>query len=176
VRIGSIDGSKLARTAGEYLQLVESDADWIARSAEDVRRLREAAFGPFAKLPEDDFREFLAILEFRRRGGRRGGLAAGYYRPLMRSLTLTELFEVFGCFGMSSELFLRGIDLSCQGDERTPFPGRFCLVGFFGATGAALQDIVPSGNPTEDKPGEPGLPPIRPAGGRRGSGRVSRAS
>ena len=108
MQIGQIDKSKLATTDDEFKALAESDVDWIARSADDVRQLREAQYGPFDKLPENDFREFVDSLEFTG-----GGVTTGSYRPLMGSLTLTELFEVFECFGMSQELFLSGKESKC---------------------------------------------------------------
>jgi hypothetical protein len=108
MQIGSVDKSNLAKTDGEFLELVKSDVDWIARSADDMWQLRDAEFGPFGKLPEDDFREFVASLEFNG-----GGVSTGSYRPLMRSLSLTELFEVFECFGMHQGLFLGGRDHKC---------------------------------------------------------------
>jgi hypothetical protein len=101
MKIGSLDKSALARTNEEYRALVESDADWIARSDDDVREIRDAGYGPLTKLPEADFRAFVASLEFGR-----GGFVTGSYRPLMAALTLTDIFEVFESFGMSRELFL----------------------------------------------------------------------
>ncbi len=113
MQIGPIDKSKLAKTNDEFLELVKTDVDWIARSADDVRQLREAEFGPFGKiLPEEDFREFVASLDFHQ-----GGLLTGSYKPLMRSLSLSELFEVFECFGMSQELFLSVRDRECVDDS-----------------------------------------------------------
>jgi hypothetical protein len=114
MQIGAIDKSNLAETDDEFRQLVESDVDWIARSADDVEQLRQAQFGPFGKLSEDDFREFLASLEFRQFESNRPGLATGSYKPLMRSLSLTELFEVFECFGMSIGLMVDTRDQRCD--------------------------------------------------------------
>jgi len=126
MQIGSIDKSKLAKTDDEFKELVESDVDWFARSADDVRQLRGAQYGPFGKLPEDDFREFVDSLEF---DG--GGIATGSYKPLMGSLTLTELFEVFECFGVSQELAFGTLDQKCEnrGTEDamcSPDPFDFC--------------------------------------------------
>jgi hypothetical protein len=126
MQVGSIDKSKLAKTDDEFKELVESDVDWIARSADDVRQLREAQYGPFGKLPEDDFREFVDSLEFYR-----GGISTGSYKPLMGSLTLTELFEVFECFGVSQELAFGTLDQKCEnrGTEDakcSPDPFDFC--------------------------------------------------
>ena len=114
MQIGWIDKSNLAKTDDEFLELVKSDVDWIERSADDVMQLRQADFGPFGKLPEDDFHEFVESLEFNG-----GGVVTGSYRPLMSSRSLTELFEVFECFGMSEALFLSGRDHKCvnQGTE-----------------------------------------------------------
>lgn len=64
MQVGWIDKSKLARTDDEFKALVESEVDWIARSADDVRELRDAQYGPFGKRPEDDFREFVDSLKF----------------------------------------------------------------------------------------------------------------
>ena len=110
MQIGSIDKSMLAKTDDEFLALVDSDADWFARSAEDVRQLREHGYGPLTKLPEADFRAFLASLEFEG-----GGVSTGYYRPLMACLTLTDIFEVFERFGMAREYFLDNQEAKCVG-------------------------------------------------------------
>jgi hypothetical protein len=109
MNIESFDKSALARTPEEYIALVESDADWIARSADDVWELRGAGYGPFAKLPEADFRAFVASLKF---AG--GGVVTGSYRSLMATLTLTDIFEVFERLGMSQELFLRDHENACK--------------------------------------------------------------
>lgn len=121
MKIGPIDKSKLANTDQEYINLLYSDADWIARTADDVRQLRKDS--PFAKLPESDFQEFLNRLEFKN-----GGLAHGYYKPLMSSLTLTEIFEMFERFGMSPELFVRYRDMACNGDFCEFAEGLFCSI------------------------------------------------
>jgi len=128
MQIGPIDKSKLAKTDDEFQELVKSDVDWIARSADDVRQLREAQYGPFGKLPEDDFREFVDSLVFDR-----GGVVTGSYKPLMGSLSLTELFEVFECFGMSQELSLEAKEQICvnHGTENAECVSRvfhFCVV------------------------------------------------
>jgi hypothetical protein len=116
MRIAPIDSSKLARNDQEYLDLLLSDADWIVRTTDDVRQLRETGEGPFAKLPEDDFRSFLEGLEFKV-----GGVAGGYYKPLMSSLALTEIFEVFERFGMSREYALETHDAKCIGGNVCEF-------------------------------------------------------
>ena len=128
MQIGPIDKSKLAKTDDEFVELVNSDVGWIARSVDDVWQLREAQFGPFGKLPDDDFREFVDSLEFNG-----GGVTTGSYRPLMSSLTLTELFEVFECFGMSQELSLEAKEQICvnHGTENAECVSRvfhFCVV------------------------------------------------
>jgi hypothetical protein len=116
MKIAPIDQSKLAKTDEEYLYLLAGDADWIARTPDDMQQLRETGEGPFAKLPEDDFRAFLAGLEFKA-----GGVGGGYYKPLMSSLTLSEIFEVFARFGMSSEYALRTHDAKCIGGTNCEF-------------------------------------------------------
>jgi hypothetical protein len=112
MNIRSIENSELARTGEEFKTLVESDADWIARSADDVREIREAGYGPLVKLPQADFNAFVASLEFGR-----GGLVTGSYRPLVAVLTLTDIFEVFERFGMARELLLqpRTLEYECTG-------------------------------------------------------------
>jgi hypothetical protein len=96
MRIAPIDRSKLAKTGQDYLDLLLSDDDSIARTPDDIRQLREAGDGPFAKMSEDGFRAFLDGLEFKA-----GGVGGGYYKPLMSSLSMSEIFEVFERFGMS---------------------------------------------------------------------------
>ena len=102
MQITPVDKSRLAKTAQELRALASSDADWFARTAGDVTQLREAGNNPFAKLPETDFRAFLSTLTFEN-----GGLAGGCYKPLMYTLTLSEIFEVFARFGLSMEMFTR---------------------------------------------------------------------
>jgi hypothetical protein len=123
MQIGSIDKSNLATTDDEFKELVKSDVDWIARAADDVSQLREAQYGPFGKLPEDDFREFVESLEFKG-----GGLSTGSYEPLTRSLKWTEVLEVFECFGMSRELFDDSRDERCVRDECIGSQGSICSI------------------------------------------------
>jgi hypothetical protein len=108
MRIGPLDKSRLAKTDQELRDLARSDADWFVRTSDDVTELREAGDNPFAKLPENEFLAFLATLQFEN-----GGVAGGSYKPLMYTLTLSEIFEVFAHFGMSMELFTREETESC---------------------------------------------------------------
>lgn len=105
-----IDRSRLAKTGQEYLSLLLGDADWIVRTPEDLRQLRGGGNGPLAKLAEDDFQAFVDGLEFKT-----GGVGGGSYEPLMSSLSLTEIFEVFERFGMSPEYALETHDAKCVG-------------------------------------------------------------
>ena len=105
---GSMDKSRLAKTDQELRDLVASEADWFVRTADDVRQLRAAGDNVLAKLPETEFLAFLASLRFAN-----GGVAGGCYRPLMSTLTLSEIFQVFAHFGMSIELFTRDENDSC---------------------------------------------------------------
>jgi hypothetical protein len=108
MKVGSIDKSRLAKTDQELRDLAGSDADWFVRTADDVRHLREVGDNAFAKLPENEFHAFLATLQFAN-----GGVAGGSYKPLMYTLTLSEIFEVFAHFGMSMELFAREEESGC---------------------------------------------------------------
>lgn len=72
MNITTIDESRLARTDAELLDLAASDADWFARTSDDVRQLRKEVGTVFAKLPEPNFRASLSTLEFNR-----GGVAGG---------------------------------------------------------------------------------------------------
>jgi hypothetical protein len=116
-----IHKSELATSHEEFRELVEGDADWIARSADDVRQLRETGYGPLVKLPEADFRAFLASLEFEG-----GAVSTGSYRPLMATLSLTDIFEVFERFGMSRELALEDQESACVGGTCEWSWGSFC--------------------------------------------------
>jgi hypothetical protein len=108
MKIASIDKSRLAKTDQELRDLAASEADWFVRTADDVRQLRDARDNVFAKLPETDFLAFLASLRFKN-----DGVAGGCYKPLMSTLTLPDIFEVFAHFGMSMELFTRDDTNSC---------------------------------------------------------------
>jgi hypothetical protein len=122
MNIAPIDRSKLAKNGDEYLALIDSDADWIVRAPEDLGQLREPGDGPFAKLPEADFRAFVDELEFKR-----GGVAGGSYKPLMASLTLTEIYQVFERFGWDREYTLETHDAECVGTRcESTFTLRFC--------------------------------------------------
>lgn len=101
------DRSKLARSAEEYQTLAASDADWIARTETDVRSLRDQVQG-LRKLPDEDFEEFLAGL-----GYAGGVVACGSYKVLMRTCTISEIFEVFERFGMDRNYTLSILEFAC---------------------------------------------------------------
>lgn len=109
MKIEKVVQSRLARTDAQLRQLVGSNADWFVRSVDDVWQLRDAQDNPFAKLPKPDFLAFVASLQFKN-----GGVAGGCYQPLMNTLRLPEIFEVFAHFGMSMELFVSEDNDSCQ--------------------------------------------------------------
>jgi hypothetical protein len=108
MRIAELEETKLAKTGQEYLALIASDADWIARTADDLSQLRDAKVGALGKLTQDEFDTFVSSLLF---GG--GGVASGSYKPLMSSLTISEIFEIFGRFGMSREYALSNLEFAC---------------------------------------------------------------
>jgi len=108
MNIAPMDKSRLAETDQELRDLAATEADWFARTADDVKQLREAGDNPFAKLPESDFNAFLASLRFAS-----GGVSGGSYKPLMNTLTLPDIIDVFAHFGMSMELFTRDANKSC---------------------------------------------------------------
>jgi hypothetical protein len=100
---------RLARNGEDYLALLDSNADWIVRSKDDLLLLRRSEEGPLYKLSDKDFTAFVESLEFKR-----GGVAHGNYKPLM-ALTLTEIFQVFEYFGMDKEYVLRTHEYECAG-------------------------------------------------------------
>lgn len=112
MRIDAIDRAKLARNGQEYLDLLLGDEDWIVRTPEDLTQLRAVGGDPLAKLSDEDFRDFVEGLEFKA-----GGVGGGSYAPLMSSLGLTEIFQVFERFGMSSEYALETHDAKCHDGE-----------------------------------------------------------
>jgi hypothetical protein len=130
MKIAPIDQTKLAKTGDEYLALLASNADWIVRTADDVRLLRWTGKGALAKVPSDDFHAFLGSLEFKR-----GGVAHGSYRPLMASLTITEIFEVLSYFGMGRGYAIRILEYSCTGGD--------CSFDFWGFCSSACT-LAPS--------------------------------
>ncbi|MER7477410.1 hypothetical protein ABTX60_07105 [Streptomyces sp. NPDC126510] len=92
-----IDRNRLAKNEKEYADLLASDEDWFARTAEDVERLRVSRQHALSNLSYEDYKEFLDSLAFRN-----GGMVSAYYKPLM-SLPLTQIFEVFESFGLSRQ-------------------------------------------------------------------------
>lgn len=108
MNIGPVDKSRLAKTDQELRDLAASESDWFARTADDVKQLREAGDNAFAKLPENEFVAFLESLQFDD-----NAVVGGSYKPLMYTLTLSEIFEVFAHFGISMELFMRDENESC---------------------------------------------------------------
>ncbi len=109
MKIETIDRSRLAKNGKEYLDLLAGDNDWVARTADDVRQLRQAKEGVYAIPSERDFEEFVNSLQFNR-----GGVVSGSYKPLMASLTLTEIFEVFERFGIDRGLALEIQEAKCE--------------------------------------------------------------
>jgi hypothetical protein len=75
-----------------------------------------------AKLPRPDYQEFVDSLVFNN-----GGVAGGCYKPLMYTLTLPEIHEVFAHFGMSMQLFTDDTQESCL---ECRFSGNGCSFSF----------------------------------------------
>jgi hypothetical protein len=103
-----IDKSRLAKTIPEYHQLLASEADWMARSAEDVRFLRNTP--PFSKLSDKDFEDFVSGLVFGR-----GGIVGASYKPLMSTLTISEIYDAFAHLGISVDLATRTLEFRATG-------------------------------------------------------------
>jgi hypothetical protein len=108
MKIVAIDKSRLAKTIEEYHRLLASEADWIARNADDVRQLRNKP--PFSTVPDRDFEAFVAGLVFGR-----GGIVGANYRPLMYSLTMSEIYEIFANFGIATDLATRSLEFKAAG-------------------------------------------------------------
>lgn len=106
--VSKIDHSQLATTEDEYRALVASRADWVARTPEDVLELRKSKDSPLSKLPQDEFDDFFSALTYGN-----GGISGGSYRPLMKSLTIKEIFEVFASFGMAMQFAFDNQEQKC---------------------------------------------------------------
>lgn len=109
MRVNAIDKSKLARTGQEFRDLIASDADWIVRTADELLQFRVAGDNAHAKVTERDFQAFVDSLKFRDDGG----VVTGSYKPLMASLTISEIFDVFESFGMDRQLTLETLEEEC---------------------------------------------------------------
>jgi hypothetical protein len=107
MNLDTFDDTRLARTGEEYEALARSDADWIVRSADDLRQLRSQPDDPLAKLSDAEFDEFVAGLGFN------GGVAHGSYKPLMAACTLTDIFDIFERFGMHRDYMLTTLEAKC---------------------------------------------------------------
>jgi hypothetical protein len=103
--------NQLAKTGDEYVKLLGSKADWIVRSKEDFTALRQSGKGPMCKLTEADFAAFIGSLKFNG-----GGVAHCNYKPLMGTLALTEVFQVFGYMGMAPAYVMEAVEHSCIRD------------------------------------------------------------
>ena len=110
MNISGMDKSKLAKSGEEYIKLLASDADYITRSNDDFREVRRAGYGVIAKLPEADFEDFISGLHYNK-----GGVSHGSYRPLTRSLAITEVFAVFELMGMDRTYALDCLEEKCEG-------------------------------------------------------------
>jgi hypothetical protein len=110
MKISSIDRDKLAKTGEEYLSLLAAESDFLVRNEDDIRQLRDSGANALAQLPQRDFDAFLGSLKFKK-----NGVAHGSYRPLMFTLTISEIFEIFAYFGMAPEYALRTLEYECAG-------------------------------------------------------------
>jgi hypothetical protein len=107
MNLDAFDETKLARTGEEYEALARSDADWIVRSAEDLRELRGRDGDPLAKLSDADFEAFVAGVGFN------GAVAHGSYKPLMSACTISDILETFEHFGMHRDYALTTLEAKC---------------------------------------------------------------
>lgn len=113
---------QLARNGAEYVALLDSDADFVVRSKDDLKALRQSGQSPLSKLKDEDFAAFADSLEFKH-----GGVAHGRYKPLMSALTMTEIFQVFEHMGMDKSYSIQTWDYSCVGDKGCMLiDGTFC--------------------------------------------------
>ncbi len=110
MNITKIDKTKLAKEIPEYHQLLVSEADWIARTADDVRQLRNTP--PFSKLSDKNFEAFVDGLVFGR-----GGIVGATYKPLMSELTISEIYDAFAHFGISVDLATRTLEYKATGSS-----------------------------------------------------------
>ncbi|MDX1072476.1 hypothetical protein GOL32_28890 [Sinorhizobium medicae] len=107
MKISSIPKDNLATDGSSYLALLSSNADWIARNQEDVEKLRKHQGSALNKLDNESYLAFRNSIEFKH-----NGLAHASYAPL-RSLTISEIAEVFSYFGLSGPYFLDRSDYYC---------------------------------------------------------------
>lgn len=128
MNITKIDKTRLAKDIPEYHQLLASEADWVARTADDVRQLRNTP--PFSKLSDKNFEAFVDGLVFGR-----GGIVGATYKPLMNELTISEIYDAFAHFGISVDLATRTLEYKavgsgctfdfwsiCLNETKEPFP------------------------------------------------------
>ncbi|MGY1582999.1 hypothetical protein [Streptomyces sp. MN13] len=109
--ITEINKSQLAKSAEEFRELANSSAEWVVRSAEDLTQLRSSDQKTIlSRIPRTEFDSFVSSLKFSN-----GALASACYKPLMSTLTLSEIFEVFEYFGMDREYTVRTLEYECTG-------------------------------------------------------------
>lgn len=108
MKVQALNKNLLAKNDNDYLALLASNADWLVRTPSDLTTLRAANIGPIAKLSQTSFDEFTGSLKFSQ-----GGLGHANYKPLMKDLSLTEVFDVFAHFGLSPGVLLDHADKKC---------------------------------------------------------------
>lgn len=112
MKISEIDKSQLAKTGEEFRKLAATSPDWVVRSVDDLRQLRDSEQKTvLSRVPRTDFEAFVGSLKF----GSGDVLASACYKPLMSTLSLGEIFEVFEHFGMHREYTLRTLEEICTG-------------------------------------------------------------
>lgn len=104
-----IDRSRLATTDEAFRKLMQSDADWIARNADDLRTLRARdKKSALARLTPETFEAFVGSCKFSERG-----IAGGDTGILLRELGVKTALSVFEHFGASPELALGWQEQAC---------------------------------------------------------------
>ncbi len=110
MRVTEVVHSRLADTDEAYRQLLESDADWFVRNADDLRALRtHDKASALSRLGEEAFAQFVASCKFGKHG-----IAGGDSGILARELGLKGALSVFHQFGASTELALSWQEQGCD--------------------------------------------------------------
>jgi hypothetical protein len=110
MKIDTIGKSLLPKTDVEFIELMESDANWFIRTLEDFQQFAQSSKSPLAKLSEEVIDEFGKKLIFRN-----GGLAGADYSMLVDKLSAEEFETLWEYFGMSKEYSKGKDNYQCTG-------------------------------------------------------------
>ena len=110
MKVDEISKSVLPQNDVEFLELMESEADWFVRNLDDFAQLISSSKNPLAKVDQDVVEQFKNGLKFNN-----GGLAGADYSMLEGGMSDKELLDLWEYFGISENLHKAYHNYECTG-------------------------------------------------------------